>query len=185
MSVLNLFTDNKRLRSYSHGPRFNAEGGIAMFFAFFAALVFCVLSFAGKNYVSGILLLVCALVLFILFFDIRGLEYDSSTGKIREYRWFPGVKRGSWYSLDSFNAIYITRDKVVEKTIRIAGASDNHARSLHYYNVVLVNESNMNSLFLAEYENYYKALDLARKIVNIEKLSLVDTIKGSKAWKIR
>ena len=154
MELADLFSQNNRPIKHSHGPRFKSKGGILCFFIAIGVLVGVIVNGLNRDYYSASGLLFLFILLIVYALDIRGIQMDSSSKRIREYKSFMGIRYGEWFLLKDFTIIYLTNDFVTEKYSFGNIHSDKSSVTHHYYILLLVNVNTLKSIFLAEYNNY-------------------------------
>jgi hypothetical protein len=169
--------NENRIININQGPQFKTKGGtiLAMLFLLFFALL--VVSLFHAEFLVSLIILIISGILFNLVLDIRGIQVDSNTHKIRRYKLFLFFRLGKWMNLGDFRTIYLMQKNL---TVRTSGYSEYSSSTFHYYHIKLVDELNNKEIFLAEYSNYYKAQKIAMNIANATGLEFKDFLKGTK-----
>jgi len=157
------------------GPQFKTRGGPALAAAFLFLLVFSVIGLLINEYLVSLICFLLCIPVFSLVLDIKGIEYDKSLHQIKDYKLFLWFRIGQWKNIHDFTSIYLTNKDLVVATSEYSGGTFD---TYHYYYIKLVDEVNNKEILLAEYKNYYKALQISKGITDATGLKFKDFVKG-------
>jgi len=139
------------------GPQFKSKGGGLFAFVSIALFVISLAAITTMYYYFSAISFVFCFILIYYFIDIRGIQLDKNTKRIREYKLFLWIKIGKWQDLNNFKSIYLTKKRLV--------TSDTEYFETHYYYYIkLVDESNKKEIILSEFNNYNKAFKIAKNV---------------------
>jgi hypothetical protein len=93
--------------------------------------------------------------------DIHGIQYDKRLHRIKDYKLFLWFRIGQWKNISDYKSIHLTKKNLV---IPATEYSEQRFDTYHYYHVRLVDEQNNKEIILAEFKNYYKALQISKSI---------------------
>lgn len=150
---------------HSRGPQFKIKGGPLLFLLCVACCFIGIVSLIMGNYVVALILFVFGVMLFALVLNICGFELDSKAFKVRGYKKFLWMKFGKWDNIQNYNAVYLTKGKVVVRTSDFARRGHTHD-NYYYYFVKLVDEFNKHEIILSEFKDFKKAQRLMKIVAN-------------------
>jgi len=179
METLDLFkpgeNENNLIR-VPKGPQFKSKGAVGLSMIFLAFFIMSIVSSINGYFLVSFICLLIGITLFSYIIDVHGIEVNRHKHLIREYKVLLWMKIGKWQNTSNFKTIYILKSNVNVPTL---GYSEKRSETYHYYQIKLVDEINKNEIFLAEYNNYYKAQKIAVSIANATGLGFKDFIKGT------
>jgi len=152
------------------GPQFQAKGGIlAAFICISSLLYFIVLLINGIFFIS-FLLLFLAIILFIYFIDVRGIQFNSKKHIVRQYKSYLWFKFGTWDKISNYNLIHLVHSN--SKGINNSLFTYSTPPTYHFYKIYLESEEENKSIFLAEYKNYHNAERICKNVARATGLKL-------------
>ncbi len=176
METIHLFQGKQNLINIRRGPQFKTKwNAITAVIALGCFIMGCSSNYDGE-FITGWIFFIVSFVLFYYVLDFHGFQLDKSTHRIRDYKDFLWIKFGKWENLHDFRSIHIIKAHLV---LQASEYAEERAETFHYYHLKLVAEAKGKEIFLAEYNNYYKALKVAEGIANVTGIELKDFIKGS------
>jgi hypothetical protein len=176
MEMIDLSHDKHKLINIRRGPQFKTKGNYIIAMIVLACFIIAIASMIHGEFISGLIFLIISFVLFYYILDFHGFQLDRGTHRIRDYKDFLWIKIGKWENLHDFKSIYLIKAHLVLPTSEY---SKERSETFHYYQIKLVDETNKKEIFLAEYNNYYKALMIAENLANAAGLELKNFLKGS------
>lgn len=177
MKLIEFLNHKQGKPKYSKGPQLSAKFGVLLF-VFNLALAFATIFILIEQlYTLSIGLLALIALIFSYVMDVRGIQIDRDSRKIREYKVFLWFKMGNWYALDDFEFIHLKRDALVTRYVSVDVRTRIKSESNHYYEVFLVDENNKREIQFSESKNYYKAREVAQKIASSMEIGFKDFVK--------
>ena len=155
--------------STSKGPQFRKKGGV--FFAFLSVglIILSIGMISSGIYFIPSLGILFSLALILYTLDIHGIEIDPTGYRIRDYQIYLGFRTGRWEHITDYGHVYLTRGRL---TISTTEYVEHESDTYYYFFVKLVDEFNHKEIMLAEYRDYKKAKDLARKVASSLRIEL-------------
>ena len=166
---------NKIIR-ISKGPQFGVQGG--HFIALIALTFFIgtVYSITVLEFIPAAVLMLTGSLLLSIALDFRGIEINRRDVTIREYKAIFWWRTGKFKNIRDFNAIYLLPENVIVSSEFTESA--NH--TYHYYRIYMVDEIGKNSIFVAEFKNFYKAEIVAKRITDLTGMRYKCSVKTVK-----
>ncbi len=159
------------------GPQFKARGSALLATFFLMSIITSFALIKENEYILSLLSGILGILALNLALDLRGIELDKRTHSIRDYKSFLWFRFGKWSDLREFKTLSLTQKNV---TVGNSEDAEYSSDTYHYYHLKLVSEVDKREIFLAEYRNYYKALEIAKGIAGKTGLELKDFIKRPK-----
>jgi hypothetical protein len=176
MKVLDASQSKSKLVNIPRGPQFRTKGNYIVAMIALAVFIIAIASIIHGEFITGFISLIISFALFYYILDFHGFQLDHETHRIRDYKNFLWIKFGKWENLKDFKSIYLVKAHLVVSTSLY---SEEKSETFHYYHLKLVDETRKKVIFLAEYDNYYKALKIAENVANATGLELKDFLKGT------
>jgi len=180
MEALELFKPGEKGKDIirvSHGPQFRAGGGVVLFMFFLLTFLLFIIGMAQGEPTFALFCLAISAGLFSWVIDIHGIEVNKKTHQIKEYKAFLWFRIGEGKNINDFKALYLKQENV---TTRTAGYAGSKGDTYFYYKIKLVDEINRLEIYLAEYQNYYKAQKISQYIADLTGIEFKDYVKGTK-----
>jgi hypothetical protein len=159
----------------SRGPQFKTKGGHILAMIFLCLFILSINGLFISEYLGSFVLLIISIILFYFVLDFHGIEVDTLSHKIRDYKVVLWFRFGKWHNMDDYKWLHLKQDHVVVST---SDYSDHQSETFHYYHIKLVDEIHKREIFLAEYKNYYRALHISKRVAAATGLGFRDFLKG-------
>lgn len=160
------------IHTISHGPRFGGPLSWVALFAAIPSFIFGVITVVNyDDWGVGLTAMSIGLLGVNFFLDIRGVQLNLAAKQYRKYRWFFGLKYGSWKSLAPYMGLALRWQRQSYRTGFFLMPTQSTSDS---YFVFLENDNPDDQLELGEFDSHQHARDFMRKYASLFNLPFVD-----------